>query len=165
MLLALYRSQLGTCKWYTHVMYYLLGICIVNARLLYCRHCEQKKLPEKDVLSLLQFQSKLAHALLLAGKAKAVCISRKRGRPSHSSATTTSPPIPNKKARSYTTASPLPDNNIKCDCIGHFPLLCEKQHRCRHCPKGYSCVYCSKCNTYLCLVMDRNCFYDFHVKE
>ena len=126
---------------------------------------EQKKLPKKDVLSLLQFQSKVAHALLFAGKAKAVCNSRKRGRPSHSSATTTSPPIPKKKARSYTTSSPIPDNNIKFDCIGHFPLFGEKQHRCRHCPKGYSRVYCSKCNTYLCLVMDRNCFYDFHVKE
>ena len=38
MLLALYRIQLGTCKWYMHLMYYLLGICIVNGWLLYRRH-------------------------------------------------------------------------------------------------------------------------------
>ena len=148
----------------------------MNGWLLCHRHCEQKKLSKKNVLCFLQFQSKVKHALLFGGKAKAVCNTRRRGLPlflelqtasrtSHSSATTAGPPVPQEKAQSYSTASPVPDNNVKLDCIGHFPLFGKKQHRCRHCPKGYSCVYCSKCNTYLCLVKDRNCFCDFHVRE
>ena len=91
MLLALYRIRLGTCKEYMNIVYYLIGICIVNAWLLYRRHCDQRKEKRKDVLTLLKFHSKIANPLVLAGKAEGLNTQSKRGRPS---AASSSPSVP-----------------------------------------------------------------------
>lgn len=150
MLMALYRINIRTKKWYMHLVYYCVGVSVVNAWLLYRRHCAQKGVQKKDVLALKDFQSRIAIALLQGGKVSV----RGRGRPS------TSTSIQQKSKTSATV--PIPAAEIRCDNVGHFPEFTEKQGRCRFCPKGWSSIQCSKCKIKLCLVKDRNCFLDFH---
>ena len=157
MLLALYRIKLGTRKWYMHIVYYCIGVSIVNAWLIYRRHCEQKKIAKKNVLPLLKFQIQIANSLLQAGKVGKQTPQGKRGRPSLS-------PVPDTDGTSKRQRSSvaIPQNDIRFDQVGHFPLFADKQQRCRLCKKGYSRVECSKCHVHLCLVKDRNCFHNFH---
>lgn len=68
MLLALYRITVGTKKWYMHIVYHCIGLCIVNSWLCYRCHCEQKGVPKKDVLSLLHFQTRIANGLVFSNK-------------------------------------------------------------------------------------------------
>ena len=145
MLLSLYRIHIGTKKWYMHLVYYCLGIAIVNAWLVYRRHC--KGLPRKKVLQLKEFQVQIAETLLSKGKVP----SRNRGRPSFDT--------PDNKRNIAT--NPILLNEIRYDKVGHFPVF-EKQGRCRYCPKGYSRVICNKCKIRLCLTADRNCLYSSH---
>ena len=65
--MALYRVKLGTRKWYMHIVYYGIGVAIVNAWLLYRRYCQQIGTAEKEVLSLLKFQTIIGNSLLVSG--------------------------------------------------------------------------------------------------
>lgn len=82
MLLALYRIKLGTRKWYMHIVYYCIGVSIVNGWLLYQQHCEKKKTVKKNVLPLLKFQSQIANSFLQTGKVGKQAPQNKSGRPS-----------------------------------------------------------------------------------
>ena len=102
----------------------------------------------------LRFQQNVGNDLMAAGKKLPA---RKRGRPS---SVEENPPKRNRTA----AAVAIPTGTSRYDCVDHFPLYDEngKRQRCRLCSKGYSSIRCLKCNIYLCLVKDRNCFYDFH---
>ena len=156
MLLAMYRVRLRSCKYYVHIVYYCIGVSITNGWLMYRRYCDQKSIPKKKQLDLLDFQSSIAEALLLANKEIAT---PKRGRPS----TSATPEVIAAKKRNV-VMNPLPVDDVRFDRLGHFPEFTEKQKRCRFCPKGYSHVQCGKCRVQLCLVKGRNCFTHFHVK-
>ena len=153
MLLSLYRICLGTHKWYMHIVYYCLGISVVNGWLLYRRHSEQKHIDNKNVMSLLKFQSQVANALIKSGKAPAKI---KRCRPSSSS------PVVERPQKHHSAAAAVPCNDIKKDQVGHFQIFIDKQQCCRFCPKGFTKIQCSKCHINLCLMKDRSCFYEFH---
>lgn len=56
------------------IIFWVIGVCIVNGWLLYRRHLKQRK--EKLKMSLLEFQTNIAAALC------EVTMTRKRGRPS-----------------------------------------------------------------------------------
>ncbi|CAI6354901.1 unnamed protein product [Macrosiphum euphorbiae] len=86
-------------------------MCVVNAWLLYRRHCRQLKI--KKTTSLLKFKSEIADALLQAGKYKL----NKRGRPSLS----TTPPT---KKRLF---APRPVDDVKFDEVAHWPLSVTKK--------------------------------------
>lgn len=163
MLLALYRIKLGTRKWYMHIVYYCIGVSIVNAWLLYRRHCEQKKTVKKNVLPLLKFQVQIANSLLQAGKVGKQGPQSKRGRPSHSPVSDN--PVSDNPPKRQRPSVSIPQNDIRYDQVGHFPLFADKQQRCRLCKKGYSRIECAKCHVHLCLVKDRNCFHEFHHKS
>ena len=154
--MSLYRIKLGTRKWYMHIVYYCIGVAIVNAWLLYRRHCQQKGVQEKGVLSLLKFQTMIANALLASDKGTP---SRKRGRPSSSPASSSLSKI----KKHHSAAVPIPDDDVRLDKVDHFPLFTESQQRCRLCSKGYTHIKCCKCKVALCLVKNRNCFLDFHM--
>lgn len=146
MLMALYRVKLGTKKWYMHIVYYCINVSIVNAWILYKRHCNQDGKNRKNIMQLLEFQSRIANSLLWEMKTRL-------GRPSSES------PVPPRKRKSTST---LPADEIRHDDVGHFPIFDDKQQRCKHCKTGYTRIFCEKCITYLCMVKDRNCFYNFH---
>ena len=137
-----------------HIAYYCVGIAIVNGWLLYRRHMNQKGIPKKRRLRLIQFQAQIGNCLIRAGKI--VERSGKRRRPSGERNET----VPQKARRP--AAVPLPTKEVQQDKFGHFPQFQEQQQRCHHCKDGFSTVKCSKCNIYLCLVKKRNCFVDFH---
>lgn len=155
MLMSLYRIKLGTRKWYMHIVYYCIGVAIVNAWLLYRRHCQQKGVEEKDMWSLLKFPTMIANALLASGKETP---NRKRGRPSSSPGSST---LPQRKMH-HSAAVPIPYDDVRLDKMDHFPLFTQSQQRCRLCSTGYTHVKCCKCKVALCLIKNRNCFLDFH---
>ena len=69
MLMALYRVNVGTKKWYFHIIYYCTNVAIVNAWLIYKRHCQQKNLSRSNMMQLLEFQTRMANSLLREKKA------------------------------------------------------------------------------------------------
>ena len=88
------------------------------------RHHNQKSIPEKNQLSMLEFQTAIANDLRSAGKLASA--SRPSwGRPSF----TTTVKAPLKKHRTPTV--PDPSNNTRFDKLDHFPVFQEKQQRCR----------------------------------
>lgn len=149
MLLELYRINMKSRKWYMRIVYWCLGVAVVNGWLLYRRH--QDQLGKKYEYSLLRFQADAASALCKAGK-----MEKKKGRPSAESSL-------ERKTKKY-KVSTTPVLDIRYDNIAHWPDYETKQGRCKFCPKGYAHIYCKKCNAYLCLTPKRNCFKDFHSK-
>ena len=73
-------------------------------------------------------------------------------------------PIPRKK----TPASVLPTVEVRHDGFDHWPeaMLLKSAQTCRleHCGKSER-IRCQKCNVYLCLTSDRNCFHAFHTNK
>ena len=104
MLLSLYRICLGTRKWYMHIVYYCLGISVVNGWLLYRRHSGQRHIDKNNVISLLKFQSQVANALIRSGKAPA---QTKYGRPLSSS------PVVERQQKHHSASAAVPCNDIK----------------------------------------------------
>ena len=158
MLLSMYRIRHRPTKYYMHIVFYCIGVAVVNGWLLYRRHMTQKYVPTKNHMSLLSFQSEIAVSLCKAGKTSGET-ARPRGRPS-----STSPvPAPATSSKKRKAASvPNPNKDVQFDQCGHFPEFQEKQQRCRYCKTGYSHVKYCKCEVHLCLVKSRNCFKNFH---
>ena len=92
MLIALYRIELRSTKYYMHIVYYCISLSVVNGWLLYRRHCSQRDVSAKDQLTLLQFQTSVATSLIVAGKEA----QSPRGRPSM-----TPPPTKRSKVMPY----------------------------------------------------------------
>ena len=49
-------------------------------------------------------------------------------------------------------------NDVRKDGFDHMPCYNEKRQRCLSCKSGLSYTSCKKCNTWLCLYKERNCF-------
>ena len=81
-----------------------------------------------------------------------------RGQPSLGSPTANLPPKRKRKVQKKT------NDDIRKDGIDHLPLWEEKRQRCAMCPgpAAFSYVKCQKCQVWLCLNKDRNCFRKFH---
>ena len=45
MLLPIYQIRHWSTKHYTHIIFYCIGVAVVNGWLLYCRHMSQKRIP------------------------------------------------------------------------------------------------------------------------
>lgn len=135
MLVALYRTEYRTHKWYMAVFSQILDICVCNAWLYKKRH-QRKSMRLKD------FRWEVARSLLEAGKA-----------PSFSAAG------PSKIIKKPT--APRPPETARLDGVGHLPT-CSKKERCKFCKNGKTRVSCIKCKMALCLLPERNCFYLFH---
>ena len=149
MLLSLYCLNTRTKKWYMHLVYYAIGISVVNGLLTYRWHC--RKHQKKDILALKDFQYRVAMAILQECKETN---GGKRGRSSWSTPETE----PKTNA-----AIPVPTPEIRFDSVGHLPGFVDKQRSFRHCPKGFTSIQCVKCKICLCITKDRNCFHNYHV--
>uniref|UniRef100_A0A672YEF1 PiggyBac transposable element-derived protein domain-containing protein n=1 Tax=Sphaeramia orbicularis TaxID=375764 RepID=A0A672YEF1_9TELE len=57
---------------------------------------------------------------------------------------------------------PKPQPDVRYDNVGHWPLHTEKRGRCNLCPKGVSRWKCGKCNVFLCLNANQQCFAAYH---
>ncbi|KAG8228807.1 hypothetical protein J437_LFUL008728 [Ladona fulva] len=65
-LLELYRIDIRSRKWYMRLVYWCLGVAVVNSWLIYKRHQEQ--LGKKADYSLVQFQAEISTGLTRSGK-------------------------------------------------------------------------------------------------
>lgn len=141
MLISLYRIKLGTKKWYHHIVYYCISVAVINGWILYKRHVTQNGVEKKRIMSLLDFRSRIAGSLL----------QEKKPGPGRRKSDTTS-----RKRKSV--GAPMPADEIRYDCVDHFPVFEDKQMRCKNCCNGYSRVKCNKCDKHPCFVAARNSF-------
>lgn len=65
--------------------------------------------------------------------------------------------------RPKTPVEPQPSKLVCVDQMGHCPVWVERKEQCKYqsC-SGIVKVHCSKCATYLCFSVERNCFLNFH---
>lgn len=152
-LVALYRTAIGTRRYYMRIFFHFLDVTVVNCWLLYRRH--QKQRGESHYMKLLEFRTKIAKSLLLYGKK----VLKHRGRP-----TKISKQSPKRVARRVTV--PGPSAEVRYDDIAHWPIE-DRRTRCRLCNDRHRFTFfkCSKCDVPLCLRKGRNCFYDFHAPQ
>ena len=80
MLIYLCGIDVRSKKYYMRIIFHLIDLSLVNARLLYRRHCSQCKVKKKYVMSLLSFRVNVAGSLLRSSPQPPLPI--KRGRPS-----------------------------------------------------------------------------------
>jgi len=81
-LISLYCINVRSKKYYMKIISHLIDLSLVNAWLLYRRHCSQINVPKKRMMSLLTFRVNAAEALL---KSAPPAPPAKRGRPSSKS--------------------------------------------------------------------------------
>lgn len=160
MLVSLYRTEIGTKRFYIRVFYYFLDVSVVNAWLLYRKHCRKVGVPQKNIKKLLQFRADIAQVLVLSTNYPLVA---KRGRPSASPASS----IDSRTIRTPTSVrrSVAPPLDIVRQHGFHLPKHTTKKQRCFHCKvrKSFSRIICVKCNKAFCLTNTKQCFYEFHV--
>ena len=157
MLIAIYRITVKTNRWYIKVLWHLVDIAKVNGWLLYRPNFVQKNVPAKRRMSLLDFTTELADALM---HTKQHPTKSPRGRPpKHVSAEENETPCKRGKRASV----PAPCTDVRFDEVGHWPLATKENKCCRLC-HAYVRVMCQKCNLALCLLPERNCFLNFHTK-
>jgi len=96
------------------IIFWVIGVCIVNGWLLYRRHLKQRK--EKLKMSLLEFQTNIAAALC-----EVTAVTRKRGRPSTETVNSPTELPKNKKAN----CTPTPVADIRLDGYHHWPEMVD----------------------------------------
>jgi hypothetical protein len=79
MLIALYPINIRSEKYDLKIIFHLIDLSIVNAWLLYHRHCNQFQINKKEIYSLLEFLIAIVEAML---KPMAPQHSKTRARPS-----------------------------------------------------------------------------------
>lgn len=151
MLIALYRKDIRSKRFYLRIIFHLVDMCVVNAWLLYRRHCTQKGQKYK---TLVVFRSEIGRALTSSSAINP----RRRGRPSNESQ---EEPTTSSRHRARQVR---PVDDVRFGGWGHFPEYVENPLRCKHCVKGIIQVKCQRCQVHLCFTPTRNCFKDFHTR-
>ena len=150
MLMSMYRINQHSTKYYMHMVFYCIGVTVVNGWLLYCQHLTQKNVARQNhrLKSPLVFVRLGNHQLQLQGHVVdhvqhlLFLLLHHQGK--------------GKQHQQQTQ----PD--VQFDQCGHFQVFQEKQQRCHHCKTAYSHLKCCKCEVHPCLVKSRNCFNTFH---
>ena len=159
MLMALYRCEHKTRKWYRPIFLWTLHLCVVNGWLHYRRDCKQ--LNESVRMDLLEFTTKVATALIMQGKPSGSITPRKRGRPSAANTSQLVENEPEKKVLRTRQFSPIEE--VAKDGFAHWPemVTVSSRKRCKKC-QVLTQTRCMKCAIHLCLRPGRNCFVEYH---
>lgn len=171
MLAALYPVDHKSVKWYRRIFLWVLSVATINGWLLYRRHCFLRQIPSRDQFDLLSFIARISESLIK--NEKPLFIERKRGRPALSTASSSASLealFENSSNEEISTDSkkkiykqrdvPL---KIRYDHIDHIPTHKEPKQRCRVC-KSHVRMACMKCDVYLCIKKDKNCFLANHTQ-
>lgn len=136
------------------LFYQLLDVTVVNSWILYKKVFEQNNL-EGKLMSLSKFREDLGTSLCTTDK----IYTPTRGRPLKRS--DISPNISDRKR--VRTVNHIPDST-RFDHLSHWPEWTEKRQRCSllDC-KGFTFVYCSKCEKSLCLNKNKNCLVKYNL--
>lgn len=142
-LTALYKFPMNSRRWYIYIFLHTISLTVVNSWLWYKRHCQALRMKPKK---LSDFPADVATALIICHRPVG-CPSRELR------------PLP-----PCVAIQKAPITDVRSDGMDHLPAWGTKG-RCKNkgC-KSLSFVTCIKCNVYLCLNKDRNCFLDFHKK-
>lgn len=137
MLLALYRIDRRSKKYYNRIIFYLFGVCTTNAWTLY-------KINTGEKLGLLEFTLQLSFSLMKCGK--------------------TIPTVPTSLSynRKKICEDIRYDNVDHMPIISTERQRC-KEGSCGQ----KSFIFCKKCEVHLCILggkNSRNCFLNYHVK-
>ncbi|CAG5954660.1 unnamed protein product, partial [Menidia menidia] len=62
---AKYKFTLKSRRWYMYIFWHTITLAVVNAWLLYKRHCQALAMPKKEMLNMRKFQAQLASSLIL----------------------------------------------------------------------------------------------------
>ncbi|KAG0414393.1 hypothetical protein HPB47_008460 [Ixodes persulcatus] len=153
-IMSLYPIRTRPKKWTVRVISHFITFGLSNSWLEYIRDASEEGLPKKATKDMLTFQVDVAQSLISSNKAP----QKKRGRPSLETTQ------PSKKPHN---AEALPTNTVRYDAQSHWPehVRASFAHRCRRegC-KRKSRIRCRKCNVFLCLTVENNCFLEFHTK-
>lgn len=153
-LIALYRVNAKTKKWPVRLIFHFLDFALANSWLQYRDDQRILNVPSKKIPDLLHFRQIVAETLIKAEFPK-----RNPGRPSLDNSDE-----PQQKKVSLPATRPVHD--VRYDKFEHFPVHIKglgKLCKLENC-KGRSRIYCKKCDVFLCLSKDRNCFLKFHTK-
>ena len=154
-LIGMYRIKLRSKKYYHRIFFHLVDMVVVNSWLIYRRDCNDLELPENKQLSLLEFKNSISLTLAKEGQ---VIYTKKRGRKSIS----VEDALAAKKMKGHNTKS-IPLKSVRHDNTDHFPIYKKKRGRCKigTC-KSTPHFFCHKCEAYLCIDKNKNCFLTFH---
>ncbi|XP_065684233.1 piggyBac transposable element-derived protein 3-like isoform X1 [Hydra vulgaris] len=146
MMCSFYKPNFKCHRWYVYIWAHTLLIALSNAWFLYRRDLKII-CPTKKFMPLKKFQAAVASSLIAVVKSKA-------GRPSLDAT-----PLPTKRPAAVQSN---PTKDIRLDGFDHLPTYSDKRQRCKKCKTGFSYICCKKCNVWLCLIKDRNCFHDYN---
>ena len=162
-LISYYRTKGRTKKWPLRAIYHFLDFALANSWLEY-RDVEILN-GNRRFHDLLSFRTEVADALLKARLDPPPITQSSVGRPRSAPAD----PEPSACHQGHSGPSPKrsrPNSDVRFDGFCHFPCAIDGLgQRCKNegC-QGRSRIKCEKCNVFLCLTKDRNCFKRFHVK-
>lgn len=149
-----HKITMKSKKWYMRIFFHLIDITVVNSWILYRKVC---KLNGEVPKTLPDYRIELAESLCRCDSSISLNSSSRNQQ------------LLDQKIKKC-SASPIPPRDVRTDLVQHFPIYNDKktnksQNRC----KNGSCKYftdlkCMKCNVFLCLNKNRNCFLEFHTK-
>lgn len=148
-----YRTWRKTRKWTVKVIIHMFDLAIVNSWFEYRADCKANNRKSKDIMDLLAFRLSISDHLLNGPPRK---------RPREDLEFADMPTSSKYRVKS------LPTVDRQYDGFNHWPVFDTlKQPRCCRAPgcTSRSRCRCSKCDIYLCLNKDRNCFFDFHNRD
>ncbi|CAB3252720.1 unnamed protein product [Arctia plantaginis] len=152
-ILETYRTWRKSRKWPVKVIIHMFDLAIVNSWFEYRADCKANNRKSKHILDLLAFRLSISDHLLNGPPRK---------RPREDLEFADMPTSSKYRVKS------LPTIDRQYDGFNHWPIFDTlKQPRCCCAPGCTSRSRCrwSKCDIYLCLNKDRNCFFDFHNKD
>ncbi|XP_018306394.1 piggyBac transposable element-derived protein 4-like [Mycetomoellerius zeteki] len=143
MLKSLYEVDRKSKKWWLRIVWHFVDVCVTNAFIIY------KQSSSANNLSLKKFRLALVDGLI----GGSVPTKKGRKRSSADCAQTCKPQVSLEKRHAS---------------AAHMPQMIEekKSRRCTHCStkinRRVTKWKCSTCNVPLCLLLDRNCFAEYH---
>ncbi|GBP38172.1 PiggyBac transposable element-derived protein 3 [Eumeta japonica] len=149
-----YRSFMKTQKWTLKIILHFVDLAMVNAWRLYRCDSIAKGVPKSNIRDLLSFRFEVAETLL-----NTPYRDRREASPLHED-----PSEP--RAGRYRPAT-CPSVGKRFDGYEHFPAFDELKapRTCRY--EGCSSrskIRCRKCDVYLCISREKDCFYKYHNK-
>lgn len=150
-----YRTWFKTRKWTLKLVLHLLDLSVVNSWLIYREDCRANNYPKKKIMDLLKFRMAVAEALTATPAKKRMEEEDKEE------------DQPQKKKLKIYTPSPMPVEDKRYDGYDHWPvvdnIISPRSCRLETCSSRTK-TRCTKCDQYLCLSKDKECFRVYHIK-
>jgi len=165
-LTSIYRKFLKSQEWTLHMLFHFIDMGVCNSWLEYTNDAQATNLPKKSTMNLYSFKLKLAKQLINMGSTK--IIPKNCESSTSSLKTNVEPEFLSNNCVFFTNdgefGSIKASDELRYDHMNHLPRFDNLKHAtlCQHedCSKKTH-VTCKKCNVYLCITSNRNCFYDY----